>query len=256
VVKTTNCRLQILISGGADSKIIVWDTATGERLHTLRDSQDTMMAVQDLVLDPQNSTEDEIILVSASSDPHIRRWRISLSSSSQIVDLALESQGKLARQTILEHQTSVYRVIFWGDDEDTNLWTASADGTAKCLSRAKNWSVEETYEHGDYVRAIAVTGEWVVTAGRDEDLKVWDQSTGKLRHVYDGHYEDVTGIVALPGERVVSVSIDGTVRTWEISRSALEKAIEKKEERIEVKESVLTAEEEAELAELMGSESE
>jgi WD40 repeat protein len=243
---------------------MVWDTATGERLHTLRDTTETMMAVQDLVLDPEDSTEAEIVVVSASSDPHIRRWRISLSSASQIVELAPESLGKPAKQTILEHQTSVYRVMFWGDDEDTDLWTASADGTAKCLSRARHWSVEETYEHGDYVRAITVAGDWVVTAGRDEDVKVWDRGTGKLRHVYDGHYEEITGLVVLSGERVVSVSIDGTVRMWEVSRSALEKAIKEKEEKAagassektQVKESVLTAEEEAELAELMGSESE
>jgi WD40 repeat protein len=243
---------------------MVWDTATGERLHTLRDTTETMMAVQDLVLDPEDTTEAEIVVVSASSDPHIRRWRISLSSASQIVGLAPESLGQPAKQTILEHQTSVYRVMFWGDDEDTDLWTASADGTAKCLSRAKNWSVEETYEHGDYVRAITVAGDWVVTAGRDEDVKVWDRSTGKLRHVYDGHYEEITALVVLSGERVVSVSIDGTVRTWEVSRSALEKAIKEKEEKAagassektDVKESMLSAEEEAELAELMGSESE
>ena len=234
----------------------MWDTATGERLHTLRDMKDGMMAVQDLALDPKDSTDEEIVIVSASSDPHIRRWRIGLLSSSQIVDLAPESQGKPQRQTILEHQTSVYRVMFWGDDGDADLWTASADGTAKCLSRAKDWSVEETYEHKDYVRAIAVTGDWVVTAGRDEDVKVWDRSTGELRHVYDGHYEEVTGVVALPGERIVSVSIDGTVRIWEISTSALEKAIKEREGEIEVKQSILTAEEEAELAELMGSESE
>lgn len=234
----------------------MWDTATGERLHTLRDMKDGMMAVQDLALDPKDSTDEEIVIVSASSDPHIRRWRIGLLSSSQIVDLAPESQGKPPRQTILEHQTSVYRVMFWGDDEDAELWTASADGTAKCLSRAKNWSVEDTYVHGDYVRGIAVTGDWVVTAGRDEDVKVWDQSTGKLRHVYDGHYDEVTGIVALPDERIVSVSIDGTLRVWEMSTAAFEKAIKEKEGEVEPKQSIMTAEEEAELADLMGSESE
>lgn len=245
---------------------MVWDTATGERLHTLRDTTDTMMAVQDLAVDPEDSTEEEIVVVSSSSDPNIRYWRISLSSASQIVDLAPESQGKPTRKALLEHETSVYQVMFWGDDEDTDLWTASADGTAKCLSRAKNWSLEETYEHGDYVRAIAVTGDWVVTAGRDEDVKVWDRSTGRLRHIYDGHYEEVTGLVVLPGEVVVSVSIDGTVRTWQLSKSGLEIAIKEKEEREkgEVKEekaevqkkSVMTAEEEAELAELMGSDGE
>jgi WD40 repeat protein len=184
-----------------------------------------MMAVQDLVLDPEESTDSEVILVSSSSDPQIRRWRISLSSASQILDLTkdIAAQNTPASSTILEHETSVYKVHFWGDDEDSDLWTASADGTAKCLSRAKKWTTEETYQHGDYVRDVAVTEDWIITAGRDEDVKVWDRSTGKLWHIYDGHYEEVTGLVVLEGEKkVVSVSIDGTIRTWGLGKPDLE----------------------------------
>jgi WD40 repeat protein len=243
----------------------VWDAATGDRLHTLRDKTDTMMALQDLVLDPEDSTDSEIVLVSSSSDPQIRRWRIGLTSASQILDSAqaIQSHGQPTRDTILEHETSVYRVLFSGDAEDSDLWTASADGTAKCLSRARNWTTEETYEHGDYVRAVAVTTDWVITAGRDEDVKVWGRATGKLWHVYDGHYEEVTGLIALEGEKkVVSVSIDGTIRTWRLGKADLEKARKEREEKLKgvVKEEkvkpttgLLTAEEEAELAELMGS---
>ncbi|KAG4220820.1 hypothetical protein PC116_g30701, partial [Phytophthora cactorum] len=66
----------ILISGGADKKIIVWDIETGSRLHVLQDQAVSMMAIQDLVVAPVQSGPDEVILVSASSDPHIRRWRI------------------------------------------------------------------------------------------------------------------------------------------------------------------------------------
>ncbi|PVH77860.1 WD40 repeat-like protein [Cadophora sp. DSE1049] len=255
----------LLISGSADKKIIVWNTATGERLHTLRDKSDTMMALQDLAIDPEESTDSDLILVSSSSDPHIRRWRISLASAEQILDSVTETeaQNSTVRSTILEHETSVYKVRFSGDDEDSDLWTASADGTAKCLSRAKNWTTEETYEHGDYVRDVVVTGDWVVTTGRDEDVKVWDRATGKLWHVYDGHYQEVTGLLVLKGEKnVASVSIDGTIRTWGLSKPDLEKAKreaeerqkgEVKDEKVQPKKGLFTAEEEAELAELMDS---
>ncbi|TVY41955.1 putative WD repeat-containing protein [Lachnellula occidentalis] len=254
-----------LISGGADAKIMVWDTATGDRLHTLRDKTDTMMALQDLALDPEESTASELVLVSSSSDPQIRRWRISLSSWSQIYDTtqAATSQNKPARDTILEHETSVYTILFSGEEEDSDLWTASADGTAKCLSRAKGWSTEDSYTHGDYVRAVAVTSDWVITAGRDEDVKVWDRATGKLSHVYEGHFEEVTGLVLVKKDaKVVSVSIDGTVRTWGLGKADLEKARiereaklkgEAKEEKVKVKKGLITEEEEAELADLMDS---
>ncbi|KAL5325860.1 hypothetical protein ACEPPN_006994 [Leptodophora sp. 'Broadleaf-Isolate-01'] len=270
-VKTITCvktgGIDILISGGADKKILVWDTATGERLHTLRDKSDTMMALQDLAIDPEESTESEIILVSSSSDPHIRRWRISLTSAEQILDSEpeTEAQNNTIRSTILEHETSVYKLRFFGDEEDSDLWTASADGTAKCLSRAKHWTTEETYKHGDYVRDVVVTGDWVVTTGRDEDVKIWDRATGKLWHIYDGHYQEVTGLLLLGESKVASVSIDGTIRTWGLSKPDLEKAKkeaeerqidEVKEEKVQPKTGLLTAEEEAELAELMDSDAE
>ncbi|ESZ98529.1 hypothetical protein SBOR_1061 [Sclerotinia borealis F-4128] len=260
-IEGTDC----LISGGADAKIMVWSITTGERLHTLRDKSESMMAVQDLALDPEDSTNTEIVLVSSSSDPHIRRWRISLSTASQILDTTedIPAQTNSIRDTILEHETSVYQVLFAGDEEETDLWTASADGTAKCLSRAKRWSAEETYGHGDYVRAVAVTDTWVVTAGRDEDVKVWDKATGKLWHVYDGHYEEVTGLAILQDEKqVISISIDGTVRIWGLGKKELEEARfeseEKakgvvKEEKVEPKKGLMTAEEEAELADLLDS---
>ncbi|CZR53924.1 related to TRANSCRIPTIONAL REPRESSOR RCO-1 [Phialocephala subalpina] len=239
-----------------------------ERLHTLRDKSDTMMAVQNLALDPVDSTDSELVLVSSSSDPHIRRWRISLSSATQIYDSTQDAptQNKPTRDTILEHETSVYHISFFGDEDDVDLWTASADGTAKCLSRARNWSTEDSYQHGDYVRAVAVTDDWVITAGRDEDVKVWDRATGKLWHVYEGHYEEVTGLVILGGEKkAISVSIDGTIRTWGLGKADLEKVRKEreelskgvvKEEKVPEKKNLLTAEEESELAELMDSDDE
>jgi WD40 repeat protein len=256
---------QILISGGADAKIIVWDTATATRLHTLRDNRDTMMAVQFLAIDPLDSTADELVLVSSSSDPDIRRWRISLDSASQIFDEktgSKPSQADPSSRAIREHETSVYRLFF--DSDEGDLWTASADGTVKCLSRTRNWAAEETIEHGDYVRTVVATTDWIVTAGRDEDVKVWDRTTGKLFHVYDGHFDEVTGLVLMDNSRkVVSVSIDGTLRTWPLDRNELVNAKVDRDEMATglvkeapvVKTSLMTEEEEAELAELMDDDS-
>ena len=179
----------------------------------------------------------------------------------QIFDVKTDSKPSQAdppSRTIREHETSVYKLFF--DSDEGDLWTASADGTTKCLSRARNWAAEETIEHGDYVRAVVVTTDWIVTAGRDEDVKVWDRTTGKLFHVYDGHFEEVTGLVLMDNcNKVVSVSIDGTLRIWPLGRNELEKAKVEKDERAKglVKEtpvpqaSLMTEEEEAELAELM-----
>lgn len=248
-----------MISGGADKKIIVWDTATGERLYTIRDKMDTLLAIQHIAVDPVDSTADEIIFATSSSDPKIRRWRATLTSGEQIQEDADNTTVVSDTDGINEHETSVYRLLF--DSDYGDLWSASADGNAKCLSRGRAWATEDTFEHGDYVRSVVLTPDWVVTAGRNEDVKVWDRNTGKLHHIYDGHFEEVTGLAILKdGRQAVSVSIDGTVRVWPLDKISLETAIKEKEEKDKglvkevepvVAKGLMTADEEAELAELM-----
>lgn len=127
--------------------------------------------------------------------------------------------------------------------------------------------MDTTLTHPDYVRDIQLAEDhgFVVTACRDENVRVWDRSSGKLVHVYAGHYEEVTGLCVLAeGGKVVSVSIDGTVRTWGLGVKDIAKSVEDAEMELrgEVEEvkpekkSVLTEEEERELAELMGSDDE
>ncbi|SPO03948.1 related to transcriptional repressor rco-1 [Cephalotrichum gorgonifer] len=258
--------IDVLISGSADKKIIVWDANTGARLHTIQDPAAIMMSIQDLVLDPVLSTPDEAVVLSASSDPHIRRWRITKDSYEQLSEIDPDLSGA-ERSTIREHETSVYKLVFEDGDEEGDLWTASADGSAKCLSRAKHFTTEDEFVHGDYLRGVVPTGTWVVTAGRDEDVKVWDRSSGKLYCVLVGHFDEITDLVLLEDpkglrHRVCSVSIDGTIRTWPLAREELDTVVkeiqeasarqlgeEKKEDANG--ESGMTAEEEAELAALM-----
>ena len=107
------------------------------------------------------------------------------------------------------------------------------------------------------------SGKWVITAGRDEHVRVWDRASGELHHTYKGHFEEVTGLVVV-GETVVSVSIDATVRRWSLKEEDLRKARKATEEE-ETKDGVMeeemgegkgkalgmTEEEEKELEDLM-----
>jgi WD40 repeat protein len=256
---------EILISGGADKKILVWDIETGKRLHVLQDPTTTMMAVQHIAIDPVLSTPDAVVIASASSDPFIRRWKITTDGFEQLTE-TFHDQPDTEKLTIAEHDTSVYSLVYDLESDDGDLWTASADGTAKCLARSRNFAADDVFTHGDYVRAVIPTENWVVTAGRDENVKVWDRSSGKLYCTLEGHYEEVTDLILLRDsrglpEKVCSVSIDGTIRTWPLKKGELDEVVKKieeskgpveEEEEAEPEgENLLTAEEEAELAELM-----
>lgn len=250
LLTATISQTPILLSGSADATIIVWDLKTSKPLHKLKGH---IKALQDLAIDPQSLQSDasgsleSFTLFSASSDREIRRWHISIASAYE-----------LSEDPILAHDTSVYNIRF---DADGDLWTASADKTAKHLVRDRNWESDTTLQHPDFVRDVLPFEELalVVTACRDEEVRVWEISSGKLVCTYSGHFEEITGLarVAGDGKKVVSVSIDGTVRQWSLERQDMVKYQEdlakgdKVEEGAEKKEGLLTAEEEAELAELM-----
>ena len=241
----------ILLSGGADATIIIWDIETGKQVHKLKGHTKSL---QDLAIDPLSIPEgatgpaESFVLFSASSDREVRRWHISLAS-------AHELQESL-NDPILAHETSVYKLHF---DSEGDLWTASADKTAAHLVRSRGWEADTTLTHPDFVRDVVVHEALgvVVTACRDEEVRIWDLAAGDLLCTYSGHYEEVTGLV-LRGQSVVSVSIDGTVRKWGLRRQDMElywKELEKEADGTvddaPKKGGVLTAEEEAELAELM-----
>jgi WD40 repeat protein len=252
----------LLISGGADKKIIVWDIVSGRKLHTLQDPVVNMLSVQDLVVDHSAGTEgEEVVIISASSDPHIRRWKVRLDGWEQVVESVPDAPGT-ERRTILEHETTVYKLVLDGDGEEVDLWSSSGDGTAKCLSRLRGWKADDTFEHGDHVRAVAVTEQWVVTAGRDEDVKFWDRGKGRLYCSLEGHFDEITELLVVAG-RVVSVSIDGTVRSWPLDKSGLDAGVAEQKPKLEKEEEeeaqepekgadgLLSVDEEAELAALM-----
>lgn len=244
----------ILVSGSADSTIIIWDIENGKQLHKLKGHT---KALQDLAIDPMslpdgsNEPADSFVLFSASSDPQIRRWHISLANSHELAE-SIETP-------ILAHDTSVYKLCFDGDGD---LWTASADKTAKHLSRSREWEADTMLQHPDFVRDVALNERLgvVATACRDEQVRVWDLASGKEVCAYDGHFEEVTGL-AVVGMNVASVSIDGTLRTWGLRKVDMESYREDiakeggdeeaKDDKKADGDGVLTAEEEAELAELM-----
>jgi WD40 repeat protein len=244
---------ELVLSGGADGDIIFW-SLSGQHLHILKGQS---RGIEHLALDPLSSATSPVIFV-ATSKRDIFHFTLPPSTSLKTTTLS---------SPILAHETSVYKLLF---DDNGDLWTASADKTAKHLVREDDWKADTTLSHPDFVRDLVVheKGGWVITACRDEEIRVWNSGTGNLHHVFSGHFEEVTGL-CLFGDLLVSVSIDATVRKWSLAPRDLQRAVEEakkdpEELEEEVKKSdaaassgglgMLTAEEEAELRELMENE--
>ncbi|ETI24279.1 hypothetical protein G647_03648 [Cladophialophora carrionii CBS 160.54] len=248
LVAPTPDKQQVIISGGADGDIRFW-SLDGESIGSIKPGA---RGIECLVLDPLSSPDSPVVFASTSKQ--------------EILSFAIPSLSEITAHKfvltppILAHATSVYKLHF---DDDGDLWTASADKTAKHLLRADGWKVETTLTHPDFVRDVVTQGRygWVITACRDENVRVWNTATGDLYHVFTGHYEEVTGL-ALVGDLVISVSIDATLRRWSLAPADLSKAVEEakhpklleQEPEPKMDLGVLTEEEEAELRALMESE--
>jgi WD40 repeat protein len=263
---STIANSDILISASADATINVWNASTGAKLHTLKGHS---RGVQALAIDPLRSNADIITIFSGDSNQEIRCWTITASEAKEVPTNQKDEATVTPGETIsplLVHETSIYALRFErSSDSDFDLWTASADKTAKCLSRHRNFTPDTVFRHPDFVRDVVIdeASGYVITACRDEEVRVWEKSDGKLYHTFSGHFEEVTGLSIVESQKkgrwLVSVSIDGTVRRWNLARAELAKAKEEAENGEEAKQiteekpktSLLTEEEERELAELM-----
>ncbi|KAL9094154.1 MAG: hypothetical protein Q9165_003569 [Trypethelium subeluteriae] len=268
----------LLVSGGADAQIIVWDVTSGAKLHTLKGHT---RGVLDLAIDPLSADEfgrgaENVRVFSAGSERDIRAWQIDAQSPLEIDMKSLVSESGSSSSALddsgtalLVHETSVNRIFFPLSDTSGDFWTASSDKTAKHIVRSRGWEADTVLDHPDFVRDICYdeASGYVVTACRDEGVRVWDPTSGNLVHCFAGHFEEVTALVVLgrgvgqAGE-IVSVSIDGTIRRWGLGKEELQQAKEDAEKEQECaliqdekpKASMLTEEEERELAELMEDE--
>ncbi len=248
----------MLISGGADARIIIWAITAGEKLYVLRPSENLGGAVLGLAITPtaHENNNEPLTIFTANTLPPIRRFSLS-----QYPPTLTEISPQ---NPITVHQTSVYGLCF---DSDGKLWTASADGDITCLAPEKNWAEEMRIKTTGCVRGVAVDeeGVWVVSVGRDEEVRVWNKETGELHHTYSGHYDEILGVVVLD-QMAVTVGLDGTVRRWSLKGHDMEDARKRKngEEGGEAQGeesgtelegqlgSLITEEEEMELMELMG----
>jgi WD40 repeat protein len=245
----------ILISGSADGDILFWSPASPSSRYLHRLSPQSR-GIEHLALDPFSLPTAPVVFFS-TSQREIYHFTLPPSLS--------DLKSITISPPILAHETSVYTIYFDGDGD---IWTASADKTAQHLVREDGWKADTVLQHPDFVRDVVVhdRGGWAITACRDEEVRVWNCATGDLYYVFSGHFEEVTGLCLL-GDTLVSVSIDATVRRWDISATALKAAVEAtknppniEEEELKAEKAGLgadlglTEEEEAELRALMEDE--
>ncbi|KAJ3007725.1 UNVERIFIED_CONTAM: hypothetical protein HDU68_003381, partial [Siphonaria sp. JEL0065] len=193
---------KFIVSGSYDMTVKIWDTETGECLHTLVGHT---LAVTSVAV-----SSDGRFVVSGSYDKTVKVWDREVGF------------GKGQEQTLVGHTDAVNSVAVSSDGRF--VVSGSNDKTVKVWDREVGFGKgqEQTLVgHTNDVTSVAVSsdGRFVVSGSYDKTVKVWDREVGfgkGQEQTLVGHSGSVNSVaVSSDGRFVVSGSDDKTVKVWD-----------------------------------------
>ncbi|KIY51901.1 WD40 repeat-like protein [Fistulina hepatica ATCC 64428] len=150
----------LVVSGGCDKKLRVWDVKTGYCLHVLAGHRSTIRCIK--VLHRQS------IVITGSRDATLRVWDIQHGKLLHV----LEGHGNSVRCIDVAGD----RVVSGSYDTTLRIWDVK---TGKCLHILAG--------HLQQIYCVVFDGVHVVSGGLDTTVRVWDAETGHCIALLTGH---------------------------------------------------------------------
>jgi WD40 repeat protein len=227
-----------IASGGEDRSVRVWDAATGVGVQTFRAHRGSLVAVAYAAADR---------LISAGSDGQVRVWDpgrdqeaiavpgvtvwtraagfrpdgavLAVGGADYLVRLLDVASGREVSR-IKGHRASVMGLAYSPDGR--RIATARGDWlvriwdveSKKALFDLPAPAIPAKMNYGPSV-AFGPDGRWAVAGCADKTVRVWNLADRSEATVFRGHQAFVTSVAVLPGDRIASQDITGSVRVWE-----------------------------------------
>ncbi|KAM5494135.1 hypothetical protein McaMca56_006408 [Microsporum canis] len=179
----------LLVSGGCDRDVRVWNMATGESIHKLRGHTSTVRCLK---------MSNKTTAISGSRDTTLRIW-----------DLATG----VCKNILVGHQASVRCLEIHGD----LVVSGSYDTTARVWSISEGKCLKTLAGHFSQIYAIAFDGKRIATGSLDTSVRIWDPHTGQCHAILQGH-TSLVGQLQLRGDTLVTGGSDGSIRVWSLER--------------------------------------
>ncbi|KAE8350104.1 F-box and WD repeat-containing protein [Aspergillus coremiiformis] len=178
----------ILVSGGCDREVRVWNMATGAGIYLLRGHTSTVRCLK---------MSDRNTAISGSRDTTLRIW-----------DLATGA----CRNVLVGHQASVRCLAIHGD----LVVSGSYDTTARIWSISEGRCLRTLSGHFSQIYAIAFDGKRIATGSLDTSVRIWDPQSGQCHAILQGH-TSLVGQLQMRGDTLVTGGSDGSVRVWSLT---------------------------------------
>mmetsp|Transcript_738 Transcript_738/g.1433 ORF Transcript_738/g.1433 Transcript_738/m.1433 type:complete len:491 (+) Transcript_738:1121-2593(+) len=183
-----------LLASGSYKELKLWETDSGDCLHTLTGHSNYVRSVA--------FSYDKRRIASGSYE-EIKLWDVRYGD---------------CLSTLTGHRHSIIS-LKWKLD-GTILASASADHTVKLWNTNSAECVQTLSGHWDYVYTIAWYNDdrLLASGSSDATIKLWDVETGKCTNTLQGHNGWVTGTKWSNSDRrlLATVSSDKTMKLWDV----------------------------------------
>lgn len=231
---------QWLVSAGDDQTVRLWDVTSGRQVGVYHGHGNAVWAV---AFSPDNRR-----VASAGADKVVRVWEAESAQEIQVFSghtdrincLAFSPDGGRIASGSVDATVRIWdtnsgtELRQWHEDSSVAALAFSPDGQSVAAVGGPVGRGNGTLRDADTghvhcrlsgqasrIMTVAFTpdGRRLVTAGWDQQVKIWDSSTGQEALTLRGHRGVVTSVaVSTDGKRIASVSEDETVRVWSTQR--------------------------------------
>jgi WD40 repeat protein len=188
-----------LVSGSLDSKIKLWNLATGQLQATLDYHDRGVFAV---AISP-----DGQILASTSWDKTIKLWELP---SGDLIDTLTGHSGSV-RSAVFTHDC--HTLISCSFDETIKLWDVRKGQLIKTLT---------DYSAAVYSLALHPNGKILATGSSDGNIMLWNLATNSEIAILSSSLDVVESLLITPnGRTLISGNGDGSIQLWQLNEAEL-----------------------------------
>jgi hypothetical protein len=181
----------LIVSGGSDHCIKIWDAETGQLLNTLCGHTHSVLSVA--------FSPDNLRIVSGGIDNSIKIWDVH--------------SGQLSN-TLNGHTDWVRSVAFSPDN--LRIASGSIDHSTKIWDSQTGQLLNTLNDHADRVQNVAFSPDGLkIASGGYDGIITWNVHNGQLLRIMKGHLNTVSCIAFSPDNmKIVSSSWDGSIKIW------------------------------------------
>jgi WD40 repeat protein/energy-coupling factor transporter ATP-binding protein EcfA2 len=187
-------------AGGEDESketdIILWDTQTGKKRGTFK-GHTARISDGGLAFNPSGEW-----LASASHDKTVRLWNVNTHAETSI----LEGFINTANKAIFSPDG---RYLATCSKQTVYLWKIAPDNKVELAHKL-------LHQGEVYALSFVAEGRYLVSAGEDQSLRLWDFESEVTLRVFQGNSGDINDIAVTKAGKIYSASNDKTVKRWNI----------------------------------------